>query len=99
MGFVPKNIVASIKRFMPTIASKVRPVSELGNVGVFQLMLSNEFSSTTVKQFKFEYPKTTCPVSKTKVATPTDDGKKDIENEPKDAVSYTHLRAHEDQRG
>ena len=92
MGFVSRNIVASIKRFMPTIASKVRPVSELGNVGVCQLMLSNEFSSTTVKQFKFEYPKTTLAVSKTKAATPTDDGKKDIENEPKDMHSKDKAR-------
>ena len=73
---------------MPTIASKVRPGSELGKVGVSRLMLTNAFSSTTVKQFKFEYPKTTPAVSKTKAATtPTDDGKEDIENEPKFKIS------------
>ena len=78
---------------MPTIASKVRPVSELGNVGVSQVMLSHEFSSTTVNQFQFEYPKTTHAVSKTKAATtPTGDGKKDIENEPKDVRSEDKAR-------
>ena len=93
MGCVSRNIVASIKRFMPTVASKVRPVSELGNVGgVSQLMLSNEFSSTAVNQFQFEYPKTTLSVSKTKNATSTDDDKKDIENEPKDVLSNNKAR-------
>ena len=77
---------------MPTVASKIRPVSELGNVGVSQLMLSNEFSSTTVIQFQFEYPKTTRVVSKTKTATPTDDDKKDIENEPNDVRSNNKSR-------
>ena len=92
MGCVSRNIVASIKRFMPTIASKVRPVSELGNVGVSQLMLSNEFSSTTVKQFQFEYPKTIRGVSKTKAGSPTGDGKKDIENKSEDVRSEDKAR-------
>ena len=77
---------------MPTITSKARPLSELGNVGVSQLMLSNEFSSTTIKQFQFEYPKATRGVPKTKAATPTGDGKKDIENESKDVRSKDKAR-------
>ena len=92
MGCVSRNIVASIKRFMPTIPSKARPASELGNVGVSQLMLSNEFSSTTVNHFQFEYPKATRSVSKTKAATPTGDSKKDIENESEDVLSKDKAR-------
>ena len=55
LSFSGGGFVANIKRFMPTVASKVRPVSELGNVGVSRLMLSNEFSSTTVNHFQFEF--------------------------------------------
>ena len=92
MGCVSRNIVASVKRFMPTIASKVRPGSELGKVIVSQLMLTNAFSSTTVNQFQFEYPKTTRAVSKTQAATSTDHGKNDIENEPEDVRSKDKAR-------